>query len=184
MVKLNDLIQKGTAHMDTITLRRALKSETVARLYTMTGGAFTEMKDAIKTCGASFDGLTKTWLVKKDDLNTLTTAGYAVTAIAPFRHHQTSYFQQTARGDGTSDISATVSFEYVSDLAGHWMACPVYGRIQFKTQTAGTDHNTIQHMVDERAQAIVKVAVEQFSATWDGKYTTESVIDAIKQAIQ
>jgi hypothetical protein len=58
--------------MDYVTIKTQAKDEIVPHYYTVTGGTFSEMKDAIKAAGARFDGQDKAWRISRGDLSQIT----------------------------------------------------------------------------------------------------------------
>lgn len=66
--------------MDTIKLKRSIQSDYTARYYTMTGGEFKAMLEAVKALPfRQYDGSEKVWIVKKDGIEALQGQGFAIT---------------------------------------------------------------------------------------------------------
>lgn len=99
---------------DTITLKRKIKNEYAPRYYSMAGGTFDEMLQAVKDLDQRrFETYPhKAWKINGDGLAALTEAGYDIEEWPALRLTQ---FVEGSMRDHGDKLSVTAYFEYMTE---------------------------------------------------------------------
>ena len=181
---------------DTITLKRKFNDEPSPRYYSMSGGEFTAMKDAVKAAGGTFETTPlKVWKVKKDAVDALKAAGYTVTLL-PFLRMVS--FNERNISDSPEGTMVKIAFEYIND-DGRYREVPGYMNIQVgiidddAVAAANEDinaemtaaglapspylnrHTAVRKIAREAAEAKAAEVVAMFDAASGGKRTAEAL---------
>jgi len=181
---------------DTITLKRKFNDEPSPRYYSMSGGEFTAMKDAVKAAGGTFETMPlKVWKVKKEAVAAIKEAGYTVTLL-PFLRMVS--FNERNISDSPEGTIAMVKFEYIND-DGRYREVPGYMNIQVgiidddAVAAANEDinaaraaaglapspylnrHTAVRKIAREAAEAKAAEVVAMFDAASGGKRTAEAL---------
>ena len=181
---------------DTITLKRKFNDEPSPRYYSMSGGEFTAMKDAVKAAGGTFETMPlKVWKVKKEAVAATKEAGYTVTLL-PFLRMVS--FNERNISDSPEGTMVKIAFEYIND-DGRYREVPGYMNIQVgiidddAVAAANEDinaqlvaaglapspylnrHTAVRKIAREAAEAKAAEVVAMFDAASGGKRTAEAL---------
>ena len=181
---------------DTITLKRKFNDEPSPRYYSMSGGEFTAMKDAVKAAGGTFETMPlKVWKVKKEAVAAIKEAGYTVTLL-PFLRMVS--FNERNISDSPEGTMVKIAFEYIND-DGRYREVPGYMNIQVgiidddAVAAANEDinaqlvaaglapspylnrHTAVRKIAREAAEAKAAEVVAMFDAASGGKRTAEAL---------
>ena len=181
---------------DTITLKRKFNDEPSPRYYSMSGGEFTAMKDAVKAAGGTFETMPlKVWKVKKEAVAAIKEAGYTVTLLPFLRMVSFNERNISVSPEGTM---VKIAFEYIND-DGRYREVPGYlnvvvGQIDDAAVTAANDdinaemsaaglapspylnrHTAVRKIAREAAEAKAAEVVAMFDTASGGKRTAEAL---------
>ena len=181
---------------DTITLKRKFNDEPSPRYYSMSGGVFAAMKDAVKAAGGTFETTPlKVWKVKKEAVAAIKEAGYTVTLL-PFLRMVS--FNERNISDSPEGTMVKISFEYIN-TDGRYLEMPGYlnvqlGMIDDEAVTAANAainaqrvaaglapspylnrHTAVREIAREAAEAQAAEVVAMFDTASGGKRTAEAI---------
>lgn len=141
----------STTTTDHLILQRRIDGERTPRFYTMTGGPFATLLEAVK--GLPFrhfeEMQLKSWLLHGDGIAALRAQGYTIVPDALFR---VAPLVRTSVYDHIDRIDATVYFQE-RDRSGGWRSMPVYANIEIVGVTTAI-RQVVANAIDARRASL------------------------------